>query len=108
MDTHELTVILEGPAPFLDVVYETVEAHIHRTGEEYGQIITGVDAEDAGDVDAEEEAVLHLYVLGETDLDEARDLVGLALDRIADENDMDLARQSVQMTFEDEEAEEEL
>ena len=108
MNAQELTFILEGPAHFLDVVYETVEGHIQRTGDEYGQIITGVGAEDAGDVDGEEEAILHLYVDADVDVDEARDLIDLALDRIADENSMDLARQRVEITTEDEEYEEEL
>ncbi len=93
----ERTIELEGPAAFLDVVYETVEAHISRTREEYGEIITGVDAVDAGDVDREEAAILHLYVPGDVDPDDARELVGLALDRIADENDMELARYGVQV-----------
>jgi len=108
METQESTMILEGPASFLDVVYETIDAHVHRTGEEYEQVITGVGSEDAGDVDHEEEAVLHVYILGGVEPDAAREWVGLALDRIADEHDMDLARQSVQMRFEDEEFEGEL
>lgn len=102
METQESVVILEGPASFLDIVFETVEAHIQRTGEEYGEIITSVDAEDVGEVDREETAALHLYVLGEVDREEALDYVGLALDRIADEHNMGMARQGVQITFEEE------
>jgi hypothetical protein len=100
--TEETTMILEGPAPFLDVVYETIEAHVQRTGEEYEQVVTGVGSVDAGDVDHEEEAVLHVYVLGGVEPEEAREWVGLALDRIADDHDMDLARQSVQVHTENE------
>lgn len=100
----EYLAVLEGPAHFLDIVFETIDAHIGRTQEEYAEIITGVDAEDAGEVEREERAVLHLYVLGNVDREEARELIGLALDRIADEHDMVLARQSVQLTFEGEEA----
>ena len=107
-EPSELVVLLEGPAPFLDVVFETIEAHVQRTGEEYEEIITGVDAEDAGDVDHEEEAVLHLYVLASEDPEDIRELIGLALDRIADENNMDLARQSVRIMFDEEEAPEEI
>ena len=98
--------MLEGPAPFLDTVYETIDAHVQRTGEEYEQVITGVGAVDAGDVDHEEDAVLHLYVRGEVALDEAHEWVDRALNRIADDHDMELARQSVQVYTD--EAEEEL
>lgn len=105
-DQQEYIVMLEGAAPFLDVVFETIDAHIDRTQEEYAEIVTGVDALEAGDVDHDEQAALRLFVLGEVDPDEARELVGLALDRIADENDMVLARQGVQMTFEEETGEE--
>jgi hypothetical protein len=104
-EAEETTMILEGPAPFLDVVYEAIDAHVQRTGEEYEQVITGVGSEDAGDVDHEEEAVLHLYILGGVEPEEAREWVGLALDRIADDHDMDLVRQSVQVHMEDEEDE---
>jgi len=90
-------VALEGAAPFLDVVFETIEAHIHRTGEEYAEIITGVDALEAGDVDHDEAAAVHLYVLGTVPPDEAVELIGLALNRIADDHTMNLARQSVQI-----------
>lgn len=107
MDVQESTIILEGPAPFLDIVYETIDAHVQRTGEEYEQVITGVGAVDAGDVDHEEEAVLHLYVRGEVELEEAHEWVDRALDRIADDHDMELARQGVQIYVE-EETEEEL
>ncbi len=93
----EYIVALEGAAPFLDVAFETIEAHISRTGEEYAEIITGVDALEAGDVDHDEEAALHLYVLGTVPPDEAVELIDLALNRIADEHDMVLARQSVQI-----------
>lgn len=108
MEMHESVVVLDGPATFLDVVFETIEAHVHRTGSEYEQIITGVDAVEAGDVDHDDEAVLRLFVLGDTDPEEALELVELALDRIADEHNMELARQSVQLSFENEELEEEL
>lgn len=94
---------LEGPAVFLDAVYEAVDAHITRTREEYGEIITGVDAVDAGDVDGGEMAVLHLYVPGDIDPDEAREHVDVALDRIAGENDMELVRYNVDVRFADEE-----
>lgn len=107
----EQVFLLEGPAPFLDVVYETIEAHIQRTGEEYEQVITGVEGVDVGDVDHEEKAVLHVYVLGSADPEEAREWIDLALDRIADDHDMDLAREGVQVTPEtetEEEAEEEI
>jgi hypothetical protein len=100
---EETTMILEGPAPFLDVVYETIDAHVQRTGEEYESVITGVGSEDAGDVGHEEDAVLHLYVLGGVEDEEAREWVGLALDRIADDHDMDLARQGVQVYMDDDE-----
>jgi hypothetical protein len=102
-DTTETTVILEGPAPFLDVVYETIEGHVCRTGEAYEQVITGVGGEDVGEGDHEEEAVLHLYILAGVDADEALEWVALALDRIADDNDMDLARRSVQVRTDDDE-----
>ena len=100
-DRSEYIVALEGPAPFLDVVFETINGHVDRTREEYAEIITGVDALEAGDVDHDEKAALHLYVLSEVDPDEARELIGLALDRLADENNMVLARQGVEVTFED-------
>lgn len=99
----ERTIELEGPAAFMDVVYETIQARISRTREEYGEIITGIDAVDAGDVDREATAVLHLYVPGDTDPDEAIELVNITLDRIADENEMDLARHGVQVQLLDEE-----
>lgn len=102
----EYLAIVEGPVPFLDVVFEAVEAHLHRTGEEYAEIVTGVEAEDVGEVDHETNAVLHFYVLGEVDRDEARDLIDLALDRIADDHNMDVARQSVRVSFEEGEEEE--
>lgn len=95
----EYVVLLEGPAPFLDVVFEAIEAHVERTQEEYAEIITGVDAEDAGDVDHAADAVLHLYVPRAVDPEEAYELIGLALDRIADEHDMGLARQGVHLSF---------
>mgnify|MGYP006286734115 CR=1 FL=1 len=108
MDTpQERTVLLEGPDHFLDIVYETIDAHIQRTGNEYEQVITGVSTKEIGDVDHEEESVLPLYVLASEDPEDARELIGLALDRIADEHNMDLARQNVQVTFEDEALEEE-
>ena len=104
MKTHESTdeqmVLLEGPAVFLDIVYETIEAHLHRTGEPYEQVITAIEGEDAGDVDHETEAVLHVYVPASVAPNEALAWVGRALDRIADEHDMTLARQGVQGTLE--------
>lgn len=105
MDIQESTIMLEGPAPFLDVVYETIDAHVQRMGEAYEQVITGVEGVGAGDVDHEEDAVLRLYVRGEVPLDEAYEWVDRALDRIADDHDMDLARQGVQVYL-DEETEE--
>jgi len=105
-EPKEYIVALEGPAPFLDVVFETIDGYIDRTQEEYAEIITGVDALEAGDVDHDEQAALHLFVLGVVDPEEARELIGLALDRVADEHDMVLARQGVQMSFEEETGEE--
>lgn len=106
-EASEYTVILDGPARFLDVVFETIDARIDRTGEEYAEIITGVDAVDAGDVDHEEEAVVHLYVLGDVPPDEAREQIDLELTRIADEHSMTLARENVRLTVEDGEVGEE-
>jgi hypothetical protein len=97
----EHTIVLDGPTPFLAQVFETIDAHISRTGEEYGDIITGVNAEESGDIDHDEEAILYVYTLGGVDPDEALESVDLALDRIADEQDMVLARQSVRLTLED-------
>lgn len=102
----EHVAVVEGPAPFLDVVFETIEAHVTRTESEYAEIITGVRGADVGDVDRETDAVLHVYVLGEVERDEVRELIDLALDRIADEHNMDLARHSVRLTFEEGEEEE--
>lgn len=102
----EHTVIVEGPARFLDVVFETIDARIDRTGEEYAAIITGIDAVDAGDVDQGDEAVLHLYVLGNVPPDEAHEQIDLALSRIADDHNMTLARENVQIAFEDDGEEE--
>ena len=107
METQERRVLLEGPDHFLDLVYETIDAHVNRTGEEYGQIITGVSIEEVGDVDHETESVLPVYVLASADPEEALELIDLALNRIADEHNMDLARQNVQITFEESELEEE-
>jgi hypothetical protein len=101
MDTPEVEVLLEGPDHFLDIVYETIDAHIQRTGEEYGQIITGVGVEEVGDVEHETESVLAVYVPVSVEPDEALELIDLALDRIAEEHNMELARQSVQVTFEE-------
>jgi len=97
---QEYPVELTGPAHFLDVVYETVDAHISRTQEEYAEIITGVDAVDAGNVDQEEEAVLHLYVVGSVPAEEALEQIHLALDRISDEHNMTIARQGVELAVE--------
>lgn len=102
MNAQEWTVLLEGPDHFLDVVYETIDAHVRRTGEEYGQGITGVSTKEVGDVDHEEESILHLFVLASVDRDEARELVDLALDRISDEHNMEMARQNVQVSIVDE------
>jgi len=87
--TREQVVILDGPAPVLDVVYETIDAHVQRTGEQYEQVITGVGAEDVGDVDHETEAVLHVYVHASEAPEEALMWGERALDHIADDNDMD-------------------
>lgn len=97
----EHTIVLDGPTPFLAQVFETIDAHISRTGDEYGDIITGVNAEESGDIDHDEEATLYVYTLGDVDPDDAVESVQLALDRIADERDMVLARQSVRLTLED-------
>jgi hypothetical protein len=97
----EHTIVLDGPTPFLSRVFETIDAHISRTGEEYADIITGVNAEESGDIDHDEEAILYVYTLGDVDPDDALESVDLALDRIADEQDMVLARQSVRLTLED-------
>jgi hypothetical protein len=97
MDAQERTFLLDGPDAFLDQVYETIEAHVHRTGEEYGQVITGVGTAEVGDVEHETESVLPVYVPATVDPDEAEELIGLALDRIADEHNMELARQGVQI-----------
>jgi hypothetical protein len=102
----EQIVLLEGPALFLDTVYETIEGYLHRIGEPYEQVITAIEAEDAGDVDHETEAVLHVYVPATVEPDEALTWVERALDRIADEHDMTLTRQGVQVSLE--EASEEL
>lgn len=107
MDAQETMVLLEGPAHVLDVVYETIDAHLQRTGEEYAQVITGVGTEQAGNVGYEEESVLHLYLPASVDREEARDQIEGALDRIAAEHNMEVARQNVQVTFEEEEAKEE-
>ena len=107
METQERTVLLEGPDPFLDVVYETIEARVERIGEAYGQVITGVSVAEVGDVDHETESVLRIYVPATVDPEEALELIDLALDRIADEHNMDLARQSVQVSFEESDVEEE-
>lgn len=108
METNErqaaYPAFLEGPARFLGVVFETIEAHIERTREEYAEIVTGVEGEDVGDVGHAEEAVLHLYVLGDVDREEARERIELALNRIANDHNMEMARHNVQITFEDEEA----
>lgn len=103
----EYVVEATGPAHFLDVVFETVDAHVSRTQEEYAEVITGIDAVDAGNVDQEEEAVLHVYVLGHVPPQEAREQINLALDHISDEHNMTIARQSVELTVvaEDTEAE---
>lgn len=106
MDTQERMVLLEGPAHFLDVVYETIDARVQRTGEEYEQVITGVGTEEAGDIGYEEEGVLRLYVPASVDREEAREQIELALDRISDEHNMEVARQNVQVTFEQETEEE--
>ena len=106
MKTTEREVVLEGPDHFLDTVYETIEGHVRRTGEEYGQVITGVGTAEVGDVDRETESVLPVYVPATVDPEEALELIELALDRVADEHNMGLARQSVQVTFEDTEREE--
>lgn len=107
METQERTVLLEGPDHFLDVVYETIEARVQRIGESYGQVITGVSVSEVGDVDQETESVLRVYVSSSVAPDEALELIDLALDRIADDHNMDLARQSVQVTFEETDIEEE-
>lgn len=101
MEPQEREVLLEGPDHFLDIVYETIEGHVRRTGEEYGQVITGVGSAEVGEVDHETESVLPVYVAATVDSEEVLELIGLALDRIADEHNMDLARQSVQIAFEE-------
>jgi hypothetical protein len=85
----EYPVELTGPAHLHDV-YETVDAHISRTQEEHAEMITGVDA---GAVDQEEEALLHVYVLGAVPPEKARERMSLALGRISDEHSMTIARQ---------------
>jgi len=97
----EHTIMLDGPTSFLAQVFETIDAHISRTGAEYADIITGVNAEESGDIDHDDEAILYVYTLGDVDPDDALESVELALDRIADEQDMVLARQSVRLTLED-------
>lgn len=87
-----------GPAHFLDIVFETIDAHIGRTQEEYADVITGIDGINAGNVDQEEETVLRIYVLEDVPPEEAREQVDLALDRIADEHNMTVARQGVELT----------
>lgn len=104
----EMLLLAEGPAHFLDLVYETIEAHLTRAGDPYEQIITGIGAEDVGDVDHEESAILHLYVPETVPTDEAMELVDRALDRIADEHNMEQARHGVEITFEDPARQEEL
>lgn len=94
------TVVLEGPTSFLAQVFETIDAHIRRTGDEYADIITGVNAEESGDIDHDEEAVLYVYTLGNLEPDDALEGVDFALDWIADERDMVLARQSVRTELE--------
>jgi len=102
----EHTIVLEGPTSFLAQVFETIDAHISRPGDEYADIITGVNAEESGDVDHDEEAVLYVYTRGDLDPDDALEDVDFALDWIADERDMVLARQSVRAELErDEELE---
>lgn len=102
MKTQERMVLLEGPSHFLDAVYEAIDAHVQRTGDEYQHVITGVGTEEAGDVGHEEESVLHLYVPAAVDGEEAYEQIELALDRISDEHNMEVARQNVQVTFEQE------
>lgn len=103
----EYTAELEGPAPFMDVVFEVVEAHVGRTRHAYAEVITGVEAEDAGDVDNEQHAVLLLYILPEVAPQEAREYIGRALDQIADDQNMSMARGRVQLRFLDRSEEEE-
>ncbi|PQJ35204.1 hypothetical protein BSZ35_11920 [Salinibacter sp. 10B] len=108
MDTFpEHVFLLEGAASFLDVVYETIEAHVRRTGEEYEQVITGIEGADVGDVDHESTAVLYVYALGTVEPEEAKAWIERALDRIADDHNMDLSRAGVQVTREGELEEEE-
>ena len=96
----EIVARLEGPAHFLDLFYETVDAHVHRTGEAY-EGITGVAGIDAGDVEHEETASLQVYVKGSIDEDEAYERLSFALDRVADRHSMDVARQGVRVEFEE-------
>lgn len=103
----EYVVEATGPAHFLDVVFENVDAYIARTGEEYADIITGVDGVDAGNVGEEEEAVLNLYVLGRVPPEEAREQIDIVLDRISDDYNMTIARQGVELTIEESEVGEE-
>jgi len=71
MESQEQVVLLEGPGHFLDIVYETIEGHVRRTGKKYGQVITGVGTAEVGDVDHETESVLPVYVPATVDPEEA-------------------------------------
>lgn len=104
MNAPETMVLLDGPPHVLDVVYETIDAHLQRTGEEYAQVITGVGTEQAGNVGYKEESVIHLYLPASMDREEAREQIEGARDRIAAERNMAVARQNVHVTVEEEEA----
>lgn len=106
METQETMVLLEGPAHVLDVIYETIDAHLHRTGEEYEQVITGVGTVEAGNVGHEETSVVRLYVPASVTREDARERIELAIERIAADHDMEVAGQNVQVSFEDEMEEE--
>lgn len=95
----EIVARLEGPAHFLDLFYETIDARVHRTGEPY-QGITGVSGIDAGDVEHEAQAALQVYVdATRMDREEAYERMGFALDRVADRHNMAVARQGVRIIF---------
>lgn len=106
MDAQETMVLLEGPAHVLDVIYETIDAHLQRTGTEYEQVITGVGTVEAGNVGHEETGMVRLYVPASVAREDARERIELAIERIAADHDMEVAGQNVQVRFEDEMEEE--
>jgi len=95
---------LEGPAQFLDTVTETIVERIDESGPHFMGIVENT-GQGAGGVGRGPHVTdnVSLHIRDGVNAQDAKAIINLALDQIADQNNMQAERQQVRLMYEDEE-----